>query len=646
MKDNLKKKKTLLIIGIVSLILILLGSTYAFFTYSKSVDAFVLTSNRISATFESGTNSVSFTNAYPISDTYALDNLDRLTYIDFTVSGEVGSEDSAISYEIYLTEELNNTLSSDYIKVYLTDDNNNTVAGPSIYSSLDYTTYSGSASGRVIYTGNQSGTFSKNYRLYVWLDSTYEQNTVSQIFTFKVNLYAYNDTNKSLAYTFKNTVEEKNETCATYVEEDGITYISGSSDCIDFNYVWYSGKLWRITAIYPDGTMKMITDDNITTIDYGGNVNFYTDESNSSYMYQWLNEDFLSTLYNYENIIVTDASWNATNSNASSVSEVSTKLPETTMVTSPVGLLNSYEYYKSYQNASPGNVYLNNDYSWWLLNPYSSSFVWLVYYYGSAGCSFPDNETVGVRPSINLQSGITINSGTGTSDDPYTISGDKETVTANTTFLNTRQSGEYVNFDGELYRIVGIENNTTKLNKMDYVRDESNEVIEKSFSSSNSYITYGGTGTTDETYWAGYLNNTWYNSISSNYKNMLVEGTYYLGTVDYGENYKSSICATASNTVTTADCTKTSSIWTGYVGLPRYGEMFASQQGSGLSSSSNMWLITPYSSSGVFGVSNKGSASNKTPSSARGVRPSINLSSAVKITGGTGLKNDPFELSL
>ena len=638
MKDNLKKKKTLLIIGIVSLILILLGSTYAFFTYSKSVDAFVLTSNRISATFESGTNSVSFTNAYPISDTYALDNLARLTYIDFTVSGEVGSEDSAISYEIYLTEELNNTLSSDYIKVYLTDDSNNQVAGPSIYSSLDYTTYSGSASGRVIYTGNQSGTFSKNYRLYVWLDSTYEQNTVSQTFTFKVNLYAYNDTNKSLAYTFKNAVEEKNATCATYVEEDGITYISGTADCIDFNYVWYSGKLWRITAIYPDGTMKMITDDNITTIGYGSDVNFYTDESNSSYIYQWLNEDFLSTLYNYENIIVTDASWNATNSNASSNSEISTKLPETTMVTAPVGLLNSYEYYKSYQNTSYSNGYLNNSYYWWLLNPYSSSRVWRVNSNGNASSSNP-SSAFGARPSINLQSGITINDGTGTSDDPYTISGDKGTVTANTTFLNTRQSGEYVNFDGELYRIVGIENNTTKLNKMDYVRDESDTVIEKNFSSRTTF----GSGTSD-TYWDYYLNNTWYNSISETYKNMLVEGTYYSGTTS--SNYKGAICATASNTVTTANCAKTTSIWTGYVGLPRYGEMFASQQGSGYSTSEYMWLITPYSSSSVWNVTSNGNATLNYPSNASGARPSINLSSAVKITVGTGLKNDPFEISM
>ena len=449
--------------------------------------------------------------------------------------------------------------------------------------------------------------------------------------------------NKELGVPIKNAIlnsvnNPTTTSCETYIEEDGITYISGSQDCIDFNYVWYSGKLWRITAIYPDGTMKMITDDAITTLMYGSNVNFYTEDSNSSYMYQWLNEDFLDTLYNYENIIVADASWNATNSNASTPSEVSTKLPETTMITAPVGLLNSYEYYKSYQNTSYSNGYLNIGYAWWLLNPYSSSDVWYVSSNGDAS-NFTSSDTIGARPSINLQSGITINGGTGTSDDPYTISGDKETITAGTTLLNTRQSGEYVNFDGELYRIVGIENNTTKLNKMDYVRDESNEVI-KYFSSSTTF----GSGDSD-TYWDYYLNNTWYNSISETYKNMLVEGTYYLGTTT--SNYKGAICATASNTVTTVDCEKTTSTWIGYVGLPRYGEMFASQQGNGWSSSEYMWLINPYSSWDVWYVSTFGGAIGRDPSGTRfGARPSINLSSAVKITGGTGLKNDPFEISM
>ena len=100
---------------------------------------------------------------------------------------------------------------------------------------------------------------------------------------------------------------------------------------------------------------------------------------------------------------------------------------------------------------------------------------------------------LGVRPSINMQSGITISGGNGTSSDPYTISGDKEEAVANTTLLNTRTSGEYVNFDGELYRIVAIENNITKINKMDYVRNESGTVIEKNFSSGYYYAMYGGT---------------------------------------------------------------------------------------------------------------------------------------------------------
>ena len=383
----------------------------------------------------------------------------------------------------------------------------------------------------------------------------------------------------------------------------------------------------------------MITDDVLTTISYGSDINFYTDANNSSWIYQWLNEDFLDTLYNYENIIVTNSVWNATNSNGS---EVNIKLPETTLVTASVGLLNSYEYYKSYQNTSYGSGYLNIEYDWWLLNPYNSSYVWDVYFNGNAGNSRPSSGTYGARPSINLQSGITISGGSGTSSDPYTISGDKEEAVANTTLLNTRTSGEYVNFDGELYRIVGIENNTTKINKMDCVKDESNAVIKKSFSSSSSYVLYGGTG---KTYWAGYLNNTWYNSISANYKNMLVDGTYYLGTTE--DNYKGAICLAASNTETTKDCEKITTIWTGKVGLPRYGEMFASQQGSGYSSSASIWLITPYSSSNVWYVYIAGSASSYIPtSSTYGARPSINLSSSVKIISGTGTKTNPFEISM
>jgi len=656
MEREFNKKKITIVFGVLFSLIILMGSTYAFFTYSKSSEAFVITSNKISATFTEGTNSISFANAYPISDQFALENLDKLTYIDFTVSSEIADEAQAVEYEIFLTEEENNLLSSDYVKVYLTDENNKgVIPEPKIYSSLDNSSYN--SSGKVIYKDNNPGTSTKNYRLYVWLDSSYSQNEVSQNFSFKVNLYAYNAENQNLSYAFKNAIEDNTtESCKTTVEEDGIIYISGTKDCIDFNYVWYSGKLWRITAIYPDGTMKMITDSTITAIAYGSDYNFYTDESTSSYMYQWLNEDFLDTLYNYENIIVTDYKWNVTSGNGT----ISYKLPTTveegaTLVSAPVGLLNSYEYYKSYQNTSYGSGYLNIGYYWWLLNrkSTSSSYVWSVHSYGYNESSGLSDSNSG-RPSINLKSTIQLSGGSGTKTDPYKIKGDKEEIVANTTLLNTRTSGEYVTFAGEDYRIVGTEiivdsdtneeKTITKLNKLDYIRDESDTVVSKKFASS---VTFGlSTNTQSDDYWDYYLNNTWKTAIEDTYEEMLVEGTYYLGIVT-NYNYKLSICQAASNTVTTKDCEKTTSTWTGYVGLPRYGEMFASQQGSGYSSSSYMWLITPYSSSQVGLVSYSGGFSNlSSPSGTYGVRPSINLTSEIVVTGGEGTPNSPYQIAL
>ena len=661
--DNQKltnKNKKVLIFGIAFLIIVLLGSTYAFFTYSKSVQAFTLTSDTIKAEFISGTNSINITNAYPISDEFALANLDKLSYIDFTVSSTINDPNKAISYELYLTGDTTNTLDSNYIKVYLTDEFNNRITEPTIYNNLKNTTYQADKqTGKVIYTGNNPGTKSNKYRLYAWIDKDYEQNSVSQTFKFNVNIYAYNDINKELSHVFINDLKAKQtDTCKTYLEEDGITYVSGTKDCINFNYVWYSGKLWRITAINPDGTMKMITDDLITTISYNpqGDVNFYDiskkDDATymGSYMYQWLNEDFLDTLYNYQNIIVEDSTWNITNSNAISNSAIRTKLPETTLINNstigkntPVGLLNSYEYYLSYKNTSSGSGYLNIDYYWWLLNPYSSSRVWNVYSRGNADFDNPSN-TKGVRPSINLKSNIQLSGGSGTKDDPYTISGDKEQPTINTTLLNTRTIGEYVVFDEdgdtstkELYRIVSIEDGKTKLNKNDYIKNGTT-TLSKKFSTSTTY----GSGTSDD-YWDYYLNNTWYNSLAS--INMLDKGTYYIKARSSG-SYKNSLCNTDNTTETTKSCTKTTSIWnSGYVGLQRYGEMFASQQG-GYNSSSDIWLITPYSSSGIWGVRNGGHAYDFNPSNPSGVRPSINLKSNIVITGGSGTKSNPFTITL
>ena len=659
MKNYSRNKKILIICVIASVLVFTLGITYAVLVdYGKlsNVNSQLVLGDIYMHYNE--TNQLVLENAVP-SITY-----DENNYFEFTIDGKNTSNKNVI-YEIVLNhgdEIQNKTRLKDkflaFKLVEVNDDTETVLFDNNIYRNINNTK---------IYIStipSNTNNYLKKYRLYiriineVIIGNSYQDYTIEEwndvYASIKVNIDG-DFTDKELSELIKleaSDIKVKNSdtfktyvkllhtnTCKTYVEEDGITYISGTTYCINFNYVWYSGKLWRITAIYPDGTMKMITDDVITTISYNssGNVNFYTDNENKSYMYQWLNEDFLDTLYNYENIIVTDSKWNSL-----TTTSISTKIAEgvsgVTTTTSPVGLLNSYEYYMSYKNTSSESGYLNIGYWWWLMNPKSTSGVWLV---NSLGFGVSDSPTEnGGRPSINLKSEIQLSGGSGTKTNPYTILGDKEEVTTGTTLLNTRSSGEYVKFNNELYRIVSIENNITKINKNDYVRDTSNNVLTKRFSTS---VTYGG-GTTDN-HWDYYLNNTLYNSLDTSYQNMIVESTYYIGTVSDGTSYKNAVCATASNTVTTRDCTKTTSVWIGKVGLPRYGEMFASQQGSGWSLSSNMWLMNPKSTSRVWLVDSFGYGNSLGPSATSGGRPSINLKSNIKITGGKGTKYNPFEIS-
>ena len=454
---------------------------------------------------------------------------------------------------------------------------------------------------------------------------------------------------------------------------DDVTYISGSKDCIDFNYLWYSGKMWRIVAIYPDGSMKLVTDNNITSIAFNEpeQVNFYTDSNTTSYMYQFLNEDFYDTLYDPDGTIIkTDAEWNFTLDGNSTASRPSTLSNQQT-TTAPVGLLNIYEYQRAYPDsrATSSTNYLNVGYSWWTLTPYSGSNLRDVNEYGTIGSGSPI-FMFGARPSIIIKSGISL-IGTGTKSNPYKIVGDIAIPTFGTTLVNERvfvknsntysYNGEYIKIkyqDGgvdalsPLYRIVGIEenpNNTseniTKLVAMDYADNKATKVF--ATANSNGSGTIFGQGdtidNTDKSTWYSYLNGTFENNASKEdgwfhslgYNNLLTSGKYYLrGSSSTSTiNYKASVCNSNTPTESVRECianlhTVTTDNFN--VGLLRYGEMFATQQGSGSSNSINMWLITRNSSSHIWYVTNVGRGNYYYPARTYGARPSIYLKSSVK----------------
>ncbi len=425
----------------------------------------------------------------------------------------------------------------------------------------------------------------------------------------------------------------KDKSCNPIVEdEDGTIYFSGNDECIDFNYVWYSGKLWRITAINPDGTMKMRMQDAITAIYWGENTTY-----KDSWIYQWLNEDFKDTLYNYQNIIVQNADWNATPDGNSIPAKPPTD-KTATIVQGNVGLLNAYEYYQSYKNISGSSAsketYLKNgnNYSWFM-TPYSSSMVWNVTSGDKLSNASPSSSAYGVRPVINLKSDIKL-SGEGTKSNPYTITIDKPTGIPGDS-INTRLSGEYVKVDNKIYRIVGIENGTTKLTGVDFVRDEYGSILTKQFSTSR----------TNESWvfsqWNTYLNDTW---LTTELQNYITDGTYYLGAVK-NASYKNSICSESNTTETTKNCEKTTKTWTGKVGLPRVGEMFSVTIGN--STFYSMSLITPADSGYTIRTGVGYYLERRKPNEMYdAVRPSINLKSEVKIAGGSGTIDSPYTVSL
>ncbi len=449
-------------------------------------------------------------------------------------------------------------------------------------------------------------------------------------------------------------------------DSDGTIYLSGNNDTINFNYVWYSGKLWRITAINSDKTIKMITQDVMTTISW----NTYQEEVTfkDSWIYQWLNEDFKDTLYNYQDIIVTNSKWNATKM------EKVGKPSKSTIVQSDVGTLDMYEYTQSYANLQKqdetetgDNSYLNVGYNWWLLTPKglitsSSTYydvVWSISESGKLNDSkSSDNAGLGVRPVINLKSDILIiDGGDGSKTNPYKLTKDKKNGMQDDK-LNTRLSGEYVNFDGKKYRIIEVMNNVTKLTSLDYIRNEDNSVLKKYVSREVSNRSSSGSGYgsgNSASYWDYYLNSSsgWYGSISSKYKSMLVSGSYYKNTTNFENNYKNSICYTRDTTETTKNCRK-NSVYSGYIGLPRIGEIFSSQLGNGSSTSYTIWLINCSNWYGgtymehLFNyISASGSGDEAYPNNSEfAVRPSITLNSSVHITSGDGTEDSPYEISM
>ncbi len=621
MKEAIKKNKKIIIIAIAIILLLLIGIAFAYLTTTiYGNKEYAIRVGSLGLILEED-NELTLEKQIPIEDSEGM----SLTGFDFRLINQ-GKIDT--DYTIYLDdiplEEGETRMPDSAIRYSLT--RNDEVGDADNLSNM------GVNPNRVVDTGTIEPDQTINYTLKIWLDydATTEEAS-GKTFKGKLRVVATQPVGEKVSDV---VLENLGDNGSTY-DGDGVdTFITGTDPN---NYIWYSGKLWRAVSVNKEAkTTKLVTQWNISSITYSsGSTDF-----EGSYMEEWLNDTsvdgFLGNLRDYENFIVTDATWDAT-MDATGLGSI-TRPNGTTTVTAPVGLLNMYEYQTSYRGTNYSNGYLNNGLIWWTLTPYSSSGVRYVSSSGYAYSYSPSSDSDGARPSINLKSSVKIVDGDGTIDNPYRLNGDNDTELSGTP-LSSRYSGEYIKFgndENNLYRIVSHENGTgTKIVSAEPLKS-SGEFITMNFGSNATFSSTNTIGT--------FLNGEYLTSyVDSSYSSMIEDNTtWYLGTVGSGSSYsyKNAKYTDASGTTTTSNVTQAR------VGLLRYGELMSGQFDR-YGNNTNYWTLTPYSSSYVRCVAGNGTANYASPSgNSYGARPSLNLKSNVQIVNGDGTLNSPFEIRL
>ena len=199
---NKKKQIIITLVAIISLIVITVGVTYAFFNYAKegTTDNTIKTGSiTFLYTEVSGVGKgISLTEAYPVADSIGKVQVGEGKVFDFKVTSNI-SMNSNIGYQVTARKKTGSTLANSAVKVYLTEVNGTEQELLlSKYSELDQTDKVDSSKfdERILYEATvpaNTSNYEKNFRLRMWVDENTDFSDGSmndKTFTLTVNVYA------------------------------------------------------------------------------------------------------------------------------------------------------------------------------------------------------------------------------------------------------------------------------------------------------------------------------------------------------------------------------------------------------------------------------------------------------------------------
>ena len=254
-----------------------------------------------------------------------------------------------------------------------------------------------------------------------------------EVGTYEVT-YTVKDSNfnETIAVRKVSVVRGLTDTVKSATGDDNI--YKGNSN----NYVLFSGMLWRIVSADNNGNVRLILNEGVTSL------RFNHEKYEGSNIDTWLKNVFYKALNGKDHLVKTKycvGNINSMNdySNYCSVS-----------VNRYVGLLDVNEYYKSFSNGA-SSVFAKN----FALGHVIGDSYAEANYVGDAPGGVTRAVLTPIRPVITLKNDMKIMSGNGTISDPFKL--DDYEYAAKKDKINTRIIGEYLEYSGIKFRIIGFD---------------------------------------------------------------------------------------------------------------------------------------------------------------------------------------------
>ena len=267
----------------------------------------------------------------------------------------------------------------------------------------------------------------------------------NEIGKYNITYTAYDTLeNKTTIERKVNVVQTLNRTVKKATDEDNI-YKGAENN----NYIEFSNMLFRIVGLNSDGTVKIVSDEPVGTVNY--------DDIN-----KWLNDYYYNHLTDKAKEYIVEKEFCSSKVDEKNV-KTTKKCDKKTKQN--VGILSLKDYNDTlkddYTYLYPNNVAWTSDYNSnkesWITSKrlIDSSYNYVNY--------IPINKeyNFALYPSINLKKNIKLTKGDGTKENPYEFSKIKQAKAGEK--INTRYSGEYVEYGGIIYRIIGTEGKNTKI---------------------------------------------------------------------------------------------------------------------------------------------------------------------------------------